>query len=115
VKRILHKVMHYKEYLPIPFPGKQISGEAISFLRGLLCEASTRMRYDQIRMHAFFKGIVWDRLDQMIAPIVPTLEVAGLPVPSKIAVGALPVYQPLGINKDRNLDFVGYTYNRFVD
>jgi protein-serine/threonine kinase len=113
VKRILHKVMNYREYLPIPFPGKIISPEAASFLRGLLCEASVRMRYDQIRMNVFFKGIDWNRLDEMAAPILPSIH--GSPKPPVTGKAEpLPLYEPLGINKDRNLDFVGYTFNRFT-
>lgn len=111
VKRILHKVINYKDFLPIPFPGVQISGEAAGFLKGLLIEASGRMRYDQIRAHAFFRTIKWDRLHDMPAPILPE----GSLVPVTGHQKPLPAYQPLGINKDKNMDFVGYTYNRFTD
>ena len=107
VKRILHKVLHYKEYLPIPFPGKSVSAEGISFLKGLLCEAGSRMRYDQIRAHPFFRGVPWTRLRDLQAPITPAAS-----DDSAVDGNALPAYMPQGINKDRNLDFVGYTYNR---
>jgi protein-serine/threonine kinase len=110
VHRILHKVSNYKEFLQIPFPGKNISSEATSFLRGLLCDPSVRMRYDQIRSHAFFRGIGWSRLHQLTAPIVPAGEENNRPSNKS---PQLPLYRPSGMKKDPNLDFVGYTFNRF--
>ena len=111
IKKILYKVAHYREYLLIPFPGKALSGEGISFLRNLLCEASVRMRYDQIRSHSFFRGIVWSKLRSMPAPIIPAGDNENRDPPPP----ALPAYRPVGIMKDRNLDFVGYTYNRYTE
>ena len=112
MKRILHKVSNYEKYLPIPFPGVSVSEAAVSFLRGLLCPAQYRFRYDQIRTHAFFKGVDWSRLKSMKAPIIPKESRARQPDdPSN--KHQLPKYEPLGILKDRNLDFVGYTYNKF--
>lgn len=110
MKRILHKVSNYESYLPIPFPGVSVSEAAISLLRGLLCPAQCRLRYDQIRTHAFFKGIDWSSLKSMTAPIVPKEERSKNDESSTLQ---LPKYEPLGILKDRNLDFVGYTYNKF--
>ena len=115
MKRILHKVSNYEIYLPIPFPGIPVSDCAVSLLRGLLCPAQRRMRYDQIRSHPFFRGIDWTKLKLMRAPIVPNDS------PSRSAKDTLkqsvhlPKYEPVGILKDRNLDFVGYTYNKFVN
>ena len=111
MKRILHKVSNYEKYLPIPFPGIEVSEPAVSFLKGLLCPAAKRMRYDQIRAHAFFKRIDWSRLHEMKAPIVPSEDCSS--ARSKRNNVQLPKYEPLGILKDRNLDFVGYTYNKF--
>lgn len=111
VRRILHKVANYKEYLLIPFPGRHISPEATSFLKGLLCEAPQRMRYDQIRSHAFFRGIAWSRLHQLPAPIVPVNQDENNKPGNNSP--QLPLYRPVGMNKDPNLDFVGYTFNRY--
>jgi hypothetical protein len=113
MKRILYKVLNYEKYLPIPYPGIPVSKEAVLFLRGLLCPSHCRMRYDQIRSHEFFRGIDWTRLRYMQAPFdVPT----ALPgdTDSKRTMIVLPPYEPVGILKDRNLDFVGYTYNKFA-
>ena len=114
IRKILFKVAHYREYLKIPYPGRSTSGEAQSFLRNLLCEAPMRMRFDQIRAHPFFKGIVWSNLHRMQAPILPT---TGLRAHEggTVNTSVLPAYTPMGIMKDRNLDFVGYTYNRNLD
>lgn len=108
VKRILHKVANFKQFLPIPFPGKRISPDAVSFLNGLLCEAPQRMRYDQIRSHAFFKPLNWKNLRQSRAPIVPVIARSPDSGPSP----QLPLFKPLGMQRDPNMDFVGYTFNR---
>ena len=106
IKRILHKVVNYKEYLPIPFPGKQISAEAVSFLKSVLCEAQLRMRYDQILAHPFFQGLPLHNMRALRAPIQPgEVKLLGPTV-------SLPPAEPGGMAKDRNLQFVGYTYNR---
>ena len=112
MKRILHKVSNYEVYLPIPFPGVPVSEAAVSFLRGLLCSAARRLRYDQIRSHVFFRGIDWLRLKSMKAPIIPSTESSVDSHELKPIIN-LPKYEPVGILKDRNMDFVGYTYNKF--
>ena len=111
MKRILHKVSNYEIYLPIPFPGVPVSDAAVSLLRGLLCPASRRMRYDQIRSHQFFRQIDWTKLKSMKAPIIP--EDPSSANETKHHNIHLPKYEPVGILKDRNMDFVGYTYNKF--
>lgn len=111
VNRIMQKVANYRHYLQIPFPGKSISTEAVSFLKGLLCDASCRMRYDQIRAHAFFRSVNWERLRTMRAPIVP--EIANESLKPNANSPQLPLYKPSGIQKDPNLDFAGYTFNRY--
>jgi serine/threonine protein kinase len=111
MKRILYKVINYEKFLPIPYPGIPVSREAVSFLRGLLCPSQLRMRYDQIRGHEFFRGIDWTKLRDMQAPFTTIA-----PGPSENAEKIPPTipYEPIGILKDRNLEFVGYTYNKFA-
>lgn len=110
LKRIIHKVVNYKEYLLIPFPGKPLlSSPATLFLQQLLCEASVRIGYDEIFSHSFFKdlGIPISELNSLAAPIQPV--VASIQKPSGIVLSS---HHSVGMGKDRNLDFVGYTYNR---
>lgn len=113
VSRIMYKVSNYRDYLQIPFPGKSMSPEAISFLRGLLCDASCRMRYDQIRAHAFFRLIRWEKLRSMPAPIIPEIACDPASLQPNSTSPQLPLYKPAGIQKDPNLDFPGYTFNRY--
>jgi protein-serine/threonine kinase len=115
VKRILQKVLNWNQYLPIPYPGKHISPECASFLRGVLCVAENRLKYDQIRTHPFFASIgPWENLQLMRPPIGPTMTARLETSATATTTSALPGYCPTGIMKDRNMEFVGYTFDRFV-
>ena len=109
VRRILHKVANYRDHIQIPFPGKPLSIEGIGFLKGLLCDVSCRLRYDQIRSHAFFRSIRWEKLLEMSPPIIPRVP---LDLEPSSKSPQLPLYRPVGMKKDPNLEFVGYTFNR---
>ena len=112
LSRIVHKVKNYKEYLLIPFPNaKQIlSKEAIDFLKGILCDANLRINFAQIKLHPFFKelGVPLHDLRSLKAPIVP----AQTFVYNNYAKDLHALPQPTKNPRDKNLDFVGYTYNR---
>lgn len=112
INRILYKVARFEQFLPIPYPDKRVSNECTSFLKGILCEASSRMNYGQMRSHPFFRPLAhnWDNLHKLRAPLTP----ACVPIVPSPHSSGLPGYVPSGIMKDRELDFVGYTFNRFV-
>ena len=105
-KYILDKVRNFRQHVKIPDP---ISVEAAHFLKNLICEAPRRMRYEEIRAHAFLSRVSWSRLRESKAPIQPGMVQTGCASPG------LPLYKPEGIKKDPNMEFVGYTYTRVVE
>ncbi|KAF4663098.1 hypothetical protein FOL47_005897 [Perkinsus chesapeaki] len=115
--RIMQKVMNYRRYLHIPYPGKKMSPEAEDFLKKILCDKEQRLTYKQIRNHPYFKGLDWDRLHDMEPPIKPQVfSIADRGGNfDKFSEVPLPSYKPSGQRKDKNLDYVGYTYKKGDD
>ncbi|KAF4744594.1 hypothetical protein FOZ63_015344 [Perkinsus olseni] len=111
--RIMQKVMNYRRYLHIPYPGKKMSPEAEDLLKRILCDKEHRLTYKQIRTHPYFNGLDWDRLHEMEPPIKPQpFSLTDRGNFDKFGEVPLPNYKPSGQRKDKNLDYVGYTYKK---
>lgn len=71
------KILHWKKTLNIPREAG-LSKDAIDLIRKLICDQADRLGcrgVDEIKSHAFFKGIDWDRIRETRAPWVPKVRV----------------------------------------
>lgn len=70
-------VLNWKEVLDFELGRCTMSPEAKELIRGLCCDANTRLGKNgvqEIKEHAFFKGIDWDNIHKMTPPFVPKLK-----------------------------------------
>lgn len=63
-------IMNYKEKFAFP-EEVTLSEEAKSLIRGLICDRKTRLTYEQIIAHPFFKGLDWTNLAKGLCPPSP--------------------------------------------
>ncbi len=71
----LKHVMQYKKYLKIPKEA-QISPESVDLMKQLITSAEERLGrngVDEIKSHPFFKGIDWEHIRDIQAPMIPKL------------------------------------------
>jgi hypothetical protein len=67
-----YRIVNFNEYLEFP-DDIDISDEAKDLIINLLTDANKRLGYnsvDEIKNHAFFKGIDWDNIRQQQAPFI---------------------------------------------
>uniref|UniRef100_A0A0G4G779 non-specific serine/threonine protein kinase n=1 Tax=Chromera velia CCMP2878 TaxID=1169474 RepID=A0A0G4G779_9ALVE len=111
-----HKVVNWHKFLRLPHPSRpQVSGEAVSLMKGLLCEPEKRLSADAIRGHPFFKGLRWEKLKDMRPPIAPKLDAPGESGSASARKKGADLNLPQAggsSNLRKDLDFVGYTYQR---
>jgi hypothetical protein len=70
------KILNWKNNLSIP-PETKISKEAVDLIRRLITDVDKRLGYngaEEIKKHPFFKGVVWDKLSQVIPCFVPEVK-----------------------------------------
>ena len=73
-ERVLDNIINWRETLEEAFEEIEIDPEAEDLIRGLLCEAKDRLRYEEIKSHPFFSDIDWNNLRNQEAPLKPNLE-----------------------------------------
>ena len=67
--------MHWKKTFSIPAEAKS-SPASTDILKRMICDADTRLGRngaDEIKAHAFFKGLDWDKLREMTPPYIPQI------------------------------------------
>eukprot|EP01117_Protostelium_nocturnum_P016795 TRINITY_DN671_c0_g1_i1.p1 TRINITY_DN671_c0_g1~~TRINITY_DN671_c0_g1_i1.p1 ORF type:complete len:498 (-),score=212.91 TRINITY_DN671_c0_g1_i1:219-1712(-) len=70
------KIINYKHTLRFP-EDTVLSNEAKDLIQSFCCDQSERIGLrglEEIKSHAFFKGIDWDKIREMTPPIVPDLD-----------------------------------------
>ncbi|XP_078097879.1 serine/threonine-protein kinase MRCK alpha [Mustelus asterias] len=70
------KIIHYRENLGFPDSASDVTGEARSFIRSLLCGREERLGrngVEDFKTHPFFTGIEWDSIDGCEAPFLPVV------------------------------------------
>jgi len=67
------KIVKWKQTLQFP-PEAKLSKEAEDLIRNLICEAPKRLTFEGIKAHPFFRGVDWDNLRKLTAPIVPNVK-----------------------------------------
>ena len=71
------KIMHWKKTLHIPKEAG-ISKEASDLIKKLICDPDERLGsrgVEEIKNHAFFRGIDWDRLRESKSPWIPKVKI----------------------------------------
>lgn len=117
------KIMNWRETLVFPEEAEHLSPEAKDLILKLLCDASDRLTFAEMKKHPFFRGVDWDHIrDQqpLFKPDIPYPEYVGNfdqfePVedPSdqvyveKIRPSARKVFSA------KDIPFIGYTYIPF--
>ncbi|EGF83613.1 hypothetical protein BATDEDRAFT_8675 [Batrachochytrium dendrobatidis JAM81] len=126
------KIMSWRENLFVP-DDVHLSREAEDLLQRLLCDAPDRLPGPEIKRHPYFRGVDWNRLREIRAPLIPQLksitdtsyfptdELSGVPEQVMIdadsraigrdQIGAGTMDLLKSPNKD--LAFVGYTFKRW--
>lgn len=67
------KIVNWKKTLVFPEEA-HLSAEAEDLIRKLICDASNRLTFDEIKSHKFFKGTDWDNIRAKAeSPFVPEL------------------------------------------
>ena len=67
--------MHWKKTFSIPAEAK-LSAASTDILKRMICDADTRLGRngaEEIKAHAFFKGLDWDKLREMTPPYIPQI------------------------------------------
>jgi len=67
------KIANWKKTLVFPSESKQVSPTAQDLIRKLVCDAPSRLTFEDIKKHAWFKGINWNTIRTSRAAIVPEL------------------------------------------
>jgi len=106
------KIVNWKKTLVFPEEAK-LSPEAIDLINKLICDASKRLTFDQIKTHKFFKGVDWDNLRRAKAAIVPK-------VTSELDTQNFDKFEEQAEEDDHgakptaeaNSQFVGFTFKR---
>ncbi|KAI8906318.1 kinase-like domain-containing protein [Gorgonomyces haynaldii] len=112
------KIMNWREYLYVP-DDIHLSREAEDLLQRLMCDANMRLTGENIRLHPFFRGVDWDNLRNIRAPLVPQLksitDTSYFPVEDVANVPTnLATADQMGtVNASKELAFVGYTFKRW--
>ena len=114
--------MHWKKTFSIPAEAK-LSPASTDILKRMICDADTRLGRngaEEIKAHAFFKGLDWDKLREMTPPYIPQIT-------SEISNENFdqfdeedPFHRPLeqkrkAGNRKVDMNFVGYTYKADVE
>jgi len=67
------KIVHYRKYFKIPYDAK-LSKECADLVHNLVCSYRRRYSFAQIKSHAFFKQVPWNKLKAgMKPPFIPNL------------------------------------------
>jgi len=104
------KIVNWKKTLVFPEEAK-LSPEAIDLIKKLICDSATRLNYEGIRAHPFFKGMNWSALRDQPAAIKPH-------VTSDVDTQNFDKFEETDILEDNdevpkdNNNFVGYTFKR---
>ena len=67
--------MHWKKTFSIPAESK-LSPASTDILKKMICDADTRLGRngaEEIKAHAFFKNLDWDKLRAMTPPYIPQI------------------------------------------
>ncbi|ESL10245.1 protein kinase [Trypanosoma rangeli SC58] len=67
-----YKITHWREYLL--YPDKcGVPEDAVDLMQHLMCDPKDRLDFNEIKAHAFFRGIEWEHLREIKAAFTPVL------------------------------------------
>jgi len=106
------QIINYRKTLKFP-EESNLSVNAISLLKGLICDASQRFTFAQIKAHPFFNGFNWDNVRTTIAPI--EVKLPGGETDTSNFDNFPDEPEDFESDDDENDDFLGFTYKRPVE
>ncbi|KAI9722298.1 MAG: Cobalt uptake protein cot1 [Candelaria pacifica] len=120
------KIVNWQETLYFP-DDIQLGPEAENLIRSFLCDTHNRLGRaggaQEIKMHPFFRGVVWDQLRKIRAPFEPKLnsniDVTYFPIDEidqtdhSAALRMQAQNQADEQEAEMSIPFIGYTYKRF--
>ncbi|XP_064207737.1 myotonin-protein kinase-like isoform X3 [Anguilla rostrata] len=112
------KIIHFQEHFEFPASGPDVSAEARSLIKGLICEREERLGavgFGDFRNHCFFSGLEWGSLHHHPAPYQPEVTNATDTSNFDMVDDCLSEMETLCDVMDRapvgvHLAFVGYSY-----
>ena len=113
------KIVNWRQTFVLP-DEVNISAEAEDLLRGLVCDAPNRLTWDQIRAHAFFRGMNWDAIRANVPPIVPEVksdvDISNFDHFDEAPEDEFSELPPMSSKgAETNMPFLGYTFKRYDD
>jgi serine/threonine kinase 38 len=111
------KILHWRKTLTIPTEAG-LSPAAVDLIRRLVCDSSDRLGkngVEEIKAHPFFLGINWERIRDMTAPNIPSLNGETDTTNFDKFDEVDPFYPMDGSRKKKgrkDIHFIGYTYKR---
>jgi len=107
------KIVNWKKTLVFPEDAK-LGPDAMDLINKLICDASKRLTFEQIRAHRFFKGLDWENLRKIKSPIIPKVN-------SEIDTQNFDKFEELAdtgeedtaaTKHEANSQFIGFTFKR---
>ena len=66
------KIVNWKKTLVFPDEAK-LTPDSRDLIQRMVCDSSKRLTFEQLKQHPFFRGLNWDTVRSMKAPIVPNV------------------------------------------
>jgi serine/threonine kinase 38 len=111
------KIVNWKKTLVFPEEAN-LSADSKDLIQKLICDASSRLTFDSIKTHKFFKLVKWDSQRNVKAPIVPGVT-SDVDTQNFDKFEAMPEAEDTDSGNtisskhtDANQSFIGYTYKR---
>lgn len=109
------KIVKWKQYFAIP-ADSNLSKEAYSLIKKMVANADVRLGKngsEEIKAHAFFKGVDWNNIRQTKAPFIPEIKNDWDTKYFDNFPEQEPFYpQAKKTKKKKDVNYAGYTFNR---
>lgn len=109
------KIVNWKKTLVFPDEAK-LGADAKDLIQRMVCDSTKRLTFDAIKSHPFFKGLNWDNVRRMKAPIVPNvtseLDTQNFDKFEDLTDEQLAAEEAAAAAAGGDNSFVGYTFKR---
>jgi len=104
------KIVNWQKTLVFP-PEIKISADAKDLIQRLIQHSKSRLKFDEIKAHPFFKGVDWDNLRNSTAAIVPQVT-SDVDTQNFDKFEEQPHDDTADANRQSDKSFIGYTFKR---
>jgi len=113
------KIVRWKDYFQFPDGYDHVGLEPRDLIRSLICDSKTRLTFEQIKKHPFYKGFDWENIRAQKGFFVPKLhsltDTSYFENINEDEAGFAPLDPSKKQEEGDNLPFVGFTFKRFND